>query len=199
MNAWTHILAVALLGGALNAGVAGAIARSGPDACPQPPATPVVDFGEPVPLSVPSKDGVVDLRVWVADEPEEFRRGLMFRDALGPDEGMVFLFEDDRPRSMWNKNVCIPLDMVFIAADGRITGIARHAMPFSERLIHSPGPAPYVLELAGGRAKELGLLPGDRIDVEAIRTAWEARQDTASGGALTQGAPTAFAPATTPQ
>lgn len=131
--------------------------------CPAPPANDVVDFGPKQQLVLETESGSVSVSVELADEPLEHARGLMFRPALGPKEGMLFDFGDDTPHSMWMKNTCVSLDIVFLKADGRVSGVARHVPPFSERTTPSPGPVRGVLELAAGQAEAFGLLPGDRV------------------------------------
>lgn len=93
----------------------------------------------------------------------ERAKGLMFRQSMPPDQGMLFDFKVDAPVSMWMKNTYIPLDMLFITADGKIARIERRTEPHSERTISSGGPVRAVLELNGGSADLLGLKPGDHI------------------------------------
>ena len=107
--------------------------------------------------------GVRHFQVEIADTDAARERGLMFRKRLGPDRGMLFDFKIPQPVSFWMKNTLIPLDMVFISADGRVISIARNAPPLSETPIPSGGDVLGVLELRGGRAQEIGLEPGDRI------------------------------------
>lgn len=90
-------------------------------------------------------------------------RGLMFRQSMPQDQGMLFDFEHEQMVSMWMKNTYIPLDMVFIASDGRIHRIEHRAEPESERTISSGAPVRSVLELNGGVAARLGLRAGDRV------------------------------------
>jgi uncharacterized membrane protein (UPF0127 family) len=90
-------------------------------------------------------------------------QGLMFRRALAPDAGMLFLYEDDHEIQMWMKNTLIPLDMIFIRADGTILSIAERTVPGSLATIPSQGPARAVLEVNGGTAARLGIRPGDRV------------------------------------
>ena len=101
--------------------------------------------------------------VELAAAPAQWEQGLMFRRHLDGDAGMLFDFGTVRPIAMWMKNTLIPLDMLFIAADGRIAGIAERALPQSTATISSPGPVRAVLELNGGTASRLGLRVGDRI------------------------------------
>ena len=90
-------------------------------------------------------------------------QGLMYRRDLAADAGMLFLYERDGMHSMWMRNTLIPLDMLFIARDGRIVHIAQRTVPGSLDSI-SPGvPVRGVLEVNGGTAARLGLQPGDRL------------------------------------
>jgi len=90
-------------------------------------------------------------------------RGLMFRTSLPQDDGMLFDFERDQMVSMWMKNTLIPLDMVFVLADGRIHRIESNTEPQSEKIVSSGVPVRAVLELNAGVAARLGLKPGDRL------------------------------------
>lgn len=103
----------------------------------------------------------------VADEPEEWRRGLMERSSLAPDAGMLFIFPNVEPRSFWMMNTLIPLDMLFIDQGRKIINIQENALPCLPPrqcpAYHSSAPARYVLEIAGGRARALGLQPGDVV------------------------------------
>ena len=90
-------------------------------------------------------------------------RGLMFREKLGPYEGMLFDFHQEAPVSFWMKNTLIPLDMVFIAADGTVRHVHPNAVPLSTDSIPSQFPVRAVLEINGGSARLLGIKPGDKI------------------------------------
>lgn len=96
-------------------------------------------------------------------------RGLMFRQSMPQDQGMLFDFERDQMVTMWMKNTYIPLDMVFIFADGRIHRIESRTEPESEKQISSGVPVRAVLELNAGVASRLGLRPGDRIHHSMFR------------------------------
>ncbi len=98
-----------------------------------------------------------------ADSDEKRALGLMFRERMAADAGMLFDFKADQPVAMWMRNTRIPLDMLFIARDGRIVNIRERAVPFSEDSIYSDGPVRAVLELNGGTVARLGLKPGDRV------------------------------------
>jgi uncharacterized membrane protein (UPF0127 family) len=99
----------------------------------------------------------------IAEEPEEKRLGLMFRTELPDGRGMLFPYGEPREITMWMHNTYIPLDMVFIRADGRVHRIESSAEPLSDRIIASQGPVTAVLELPGGAAERLGLKPGDLV------------------------------------
>jgi uncharacterized membrane protein (UPF0127 family) len=115
------------------------------------------------PLEIASKSGVHVFAVEMASTPEEVARGLMFRRQLPEGQGMLFDFHKEQPTSFWMKNTYIPLDMIFIRADGRILHIAENRAPLSETLVPSGGPVRAVLEVIGGTAKKLGIAPGDRV------------------------------------
>ena len=102
-------------------------------------------------------------RVEVASTPEAQERGLMFRKAMGADEGMIFPMPSGQPASFWMKNTVLPLDIIFIDLDGRISNIAANARPYDETPLYSVGAVSGVLELNGGRAAQLGIEPGDTV------------------------------------
>lgn len=89
--------------------------------------------------------------------------GLMYRNRLDPDRGMIFPFDPPRDASFWMRNTLIPLDMIFVRADGSIANIEANTVPYSEEPVTSAGPVAAVLELAGGRSAELGIKPGDKV------------------------------------
>ncbi len=102
-------------------------------------------------------------KVWMATTDERREQGLMYVHHLEADRGMLFVFEAPQLLNFWMKNTRIPLDLLFIAADGRVTRIAENAEPESLATISSMGASLGVLELAGGTAAHLGLRPGVRI------------------------------------
>ncbi len=101
--------------------------------------------------------------VEMATTTAQMEQGLMYRTSLAQNGGMLFDFGRVQTVSMWMKNTLIPLDMLFIAADGRITGIAERTAPESLAIIGSPSPVRAVLEINGGTAHRLGLHIGDRV------------------------------------
>ena len=116
-----------------------------------------------VPLEIRSGSRTHHFTVEVARTEDEQAQGLMFRRALADDGGMIFPFPAPRPASFWMRNTLIPLDMLFIRADGTIARIAADTIPHSEEPVHSGEPVIAVLELRGGRSAELGLSEGDRV------------------------------------
>jgi len=115
------------------------------------------------PLEIATKTGVQVFGVEMAVTPEEQAKGLMYRRELPEKQGMLFDFHREQPTSFWMKNTYIPLDMIFIRADGRILRIAENTKPLSEDLVPSGGPVRAVLEVIGGTAKKLGIARGDRV------------------------------------
>jgi uncharacterized membrane protein (UPF0127 family) len=115
------------------------------------------------PLAIVTSGGVRHFKVEVADTDATRESGLMFRKRLAPDRGMLFDFHTPQAVTFWMKNTLIPLDMIFIGKDGHVVSIARNAAPMSEALIPSGGPIVGVLELRGGRAREIGVKPGDEV------------------------------------
>jgi uncharacterized membrane protein (UPF0127 family) len=96
-------------------------------------------------------------RVEVARSADEQAQGLMFRTSLPADGGMLFPFPKPKIASFWMKNTLIPLDMIFVRADGSIDRIAENTIPESLEPVVSGGDVAAVLELAGGTAARLGL------------------------------------------
>ncbi|WP_262691314.1 DUF192 domain-containing protein [Kordiimonas aestuarii] len=112
--------------------------------------------------------------VELALNDQERARGLMYREELEADKGMLFIFDDSAPRSFWMRNTYIPLDIIFIRADGRILNIVREARPRTDTPRQSVGRAIAVLEIAGGRAAELAINAGDYVRHPLI-DGWQAR------------------------
>jgi uncharacterized membrane protein (UPF0127 family) len=117
-----------------------------------------------VPLTVIHDGTRHAFRVEVAQSEAEQEKGLMFRTSMGADEGMIFPRAPATPAAFWMKNTVIPLDIIFIGPDRRITNIEANAEPYSLTPRLSGGAAAAVLELNGGRAAELGIGPGDSVE-----------------------------------
>jgi len=107
--------------------------------------------------------------VEIADTREKQALGLMFRDEMPADKGMLFIFPNEAPRSFWMKNTRIPLDIMYFDKDLNMVSISADTQPC--RVSRCPSypsiaPAKYVLELNAGTASELGVGPGDRLTIE---------------------------------
>ena len=103
------------------------------------------------------------LEVELALTARQHAQGLMYRRSLAEDGGMLFLYSGAGTVSMWMKNTAIPLDMLFIAPDGRIVDIVERTVPYSLETVSSRVPASAVLEVNGGTVTRLGIQPGDRV------------------------------------
>jgi uncharacterized membrane protein (UPF0127 family) len=103
------------------------------------------------------------LSIELASSPDQLTQGLMYRRNLAADAGMLFDFGMVKPVSMWMRNTLIPLDMLFLAADGRVVGIHQRAVPGSLEVISAPEPVRGVLEVNGGTVQRLGLAVGDQV------------------------------------
>ena len=106
--------------------------------------------------------------VELAETSEKQALGLMFREELADDHGMLFIFSHENIRRFWMKNCRIPLDIFYFDADLKLVSVAENARPCKTRncpTYPSEGPAKYVLELNAGKAAELGVLPGDRLEL----------------------------------
>ena len=100
-----------------------------------------------------------------AIEAEERRCGLMFREEMAADHGMVFDFQEEQPVSFWMRNTLISLDMVFIRDNGEVLNVAENMTPLSLESVPADGPVRYVLEVVAGTAERLGLAAGDTVDL----------------------------------
>jgi uncharacterized membrane protein (UPF0127 family) len=106
----------------------------------------------------------------VADEAEERRVGLMFREDLGANEGMLFVFPESAWRGFWMRDTPSELDIIFLNEGRQVMNIER-GVPFSERSVRSAGRAKYVIEIPQGRSVEVGLRRRDIValpEVEAV-------------------------------
>ena len=114
-------------------------------------------------LTIRSQHHVWHFTVWVADTPSRQVQGLMFVRDLPAHQGMIFPMRPARIAQFWMANTYIPLDMLFVAPDGRIEKIAANATPFSLKTISSGSPVEAVIEIQGGLARKLGVEVGARI------------------------------------
>ena len=107
----------------------------------------------------------VTVNVELAIDPDEMARGLMFRDHIAAGWGMLFIYPSSGRHSFWMKNTYIPLDLIFVAPDGRIVNIIENARPLSLAPLASTAPVTAVLEVAGGTAARLGIRPGHGLKI----------------------------------
>ena len=119
-------------------------------------------------LRIDTRSGEGFFRVEVADTPDAMSQGLMWRTRLPENHGMLFVYDSPRHASFWMKNTLISLDILFIAADGRIHRIAYDTEPLSLESIPSGVPVRAVLEIAAGVADKVGVRPGDRVHHPAL-------------------------------
>lgn len=117
-----------------------------------------------------TEKGHFDVKVEIADSPEEMKRGLMFRESLEEGEGMFFIYSNEARLSFWMKNTLIPLDMIFISRDLKVKRIQYEAQPCpSDQTLcptySSEERVKYVLEVPGGYSKKIGLNPGDSVQL----------------------------------
>lgn len=117
---------------------------------------------------VEAKDGAIPLKVEVARNDPERSYGLMFKKELPADQGMVFVFQDNREHTFWMRNTFIPLDMIFIGEDRKVVGVYENAEPFSLARMSVGQPSRYVLEVNAGWARSHGVGPGTQIRFEGV-------------------------------
>ncbi|MFS2326922.1 MULTISPECIES: DUF192 domain-containing protein [Brucella] len=120
------------------------------------------------PLTFVTSGGKASFALEIADTDEARMRGLMWRTDFPKDRAMLFVFGQMRDVMMWMQNTPSPLDMVFLDDTGHVSAIHENAVPFSEDIISSQGPAAYVVELLAGTVKRTGIKRGDRAIHKAI-------------------------------
>jgi uncharacterized protein len=127
-------------------------------------AMPLAACSDEGKLVLHTETGDYTFNVDVVDTPESRAKGLMFVQELADDAGMLFDFKEEREVSFWMRNTFIPLDMIFVGADGLVKTIHVNARPQDPTSIPSEVPVRFVLEIPGGRSEEIGLEPGDKMD-----------------------------------
>jgi uncharacterized membrane protein (UPF0127 family) len=133
-------------------------------ACPADPDTPPkLSLGAVHFPDAPKGDaGTPEVAVEIAEKYDDRMRGLMYRKSMGPDQGMLFVFDKEQVLKFWMKNTCIPLDMVFIGADGVIVGIEENTPTLSTDTFSAYCPAEYVLEVNAGWTRKHGIKAGQK-------------------------------------
>ena len=182
---WSQIIIIALLSLALISFILTSIPGfGGGPAAPPPPPTPVNEPAPPptaeptAPATPPvfTDDGdlgiyrggkdapVTEIDVEIVADEASIIQGLMFRQEMAADQGMLFIMPDERPQSFWMKNTLIPLDIIYANAQKEIVSIKRNTTPLSETPVLSDAPAAYVLEVNAGFAARHGLQVGDVLE-----------------------------------
>ncbi|MGI0488453.1 DUF192 domain-containing protein [Pantanalinema rosaneae CENA516] len=165
------ILVMALVGCSSLPGTAVSSDREVPVAQDPAAVSPVTDpLTQELPISAQVKVGERVIQLEVAQTPQQQQIGLMNRTQLPDDRGMLFPFDPPRPIAFWMKNTLIPLDMIFLR-NGQVAHIARNAAPCKADpcpTYGTPIEIDQVIELRGGRAAELGIKPGDRLEVQPL-------------------------------
>lgn len=141
------------------------------DPAPEPAdAPPPMTFRETA-LVIETRSGAHPFTVEVAETPEQRERGLMFRETMAADRGMIFDYHRDVAISMWMKNTILPLDMVFISVDGTVFDVVKGAVPYSLDIIESGGMVRAVLEVNAGIVDRLDIRRGDKVRHEIFGNA----------------------------
>lgn len=149
-------------------GLAPALRRAGSVLIMLVVAAPLAACSDEGKLLLHTASGDYGFTVEVVDTPETRAEGLMFRQELADDAGMLFDFKEERPVSFWMRNTFIPLDMIFVGADGVVKTIHVNARPQDPTSIPSRVPVQFVLEIPGGRSVEIGLKPGDTMEHDRV-------------------------------
>lgn len=150
------IVSSLLLAGLFSPALAQSFDPTAPDA--------VVEYGGPEPLVIDLGEGeTTAFTIELANAPESRQRGMMHRETMADDFGMLFDFENERIVTIWMENTIVSLDIVYIRSDGTIAKIITGAVPFSRRQLHSDVPVLAVLEIKAGQAAARGIQPGDVV------------------------------------
>ena len=157
--------------------LAALLAACGQPAPEQTPAEPAeetinIPFRKDGTLTL-SRDGQTyrTLDIEIADTDSTRTRGMMQRESLPKDSGMLFIFEREEEQGFWMANTPLALDLIFVRADGRILSVAKYIQPMRTETVPSNGRAMYVLEVEAGYSDSIGIIEGDVMSFE--RTAQE--------------------------
>jgi uncharacterized membrane protein (UPF0127 family) len=165
------LAAVILVAGAVAAGPGCRNGRPGGDQAP--PSSVAAAAGSPG-ATTPAvilhgrEARTIVVHVELASTEPERARGLMYRNHLEPDAGMLFLFPEPAPLAFWMKNTLIPLDMLFLDHDRRVVGIVENAAPETETPRRVAGQSQYVLEVGGGLSRQWGIEPGSTVEFRGL-------------------------------
>lgn len=116
-------------------------------------------------VQLPGGKEIGPFRLEVVSTPSQRAKGMMFRrrDQVREDQGMLFIFPEERPQKFWMKNTFIPLDMIFVNSELKVVGIVHEAVPLSLEERGVPAPAKYVIEVLGGIAQKQGISEGAQV------------------------------------
>src|SRR5690606_15193566 len=103
------------------------------------------------------------IEIEIADTPYEWETGLMYRESMEDNQGMLFIYPNTAPRSFYMKNTYIPLDIIFMSNDTTVVSIKENAVPRDETSIPSNAPARFILEINGGNAEDWNIEVGDKM------------------------------------
>lgn len=136
-----------------------------PTAAPAPeePAEPAFTHEGDLAFISATGDTITTIAVEIAETETETTTGLMFRKKMDNNQGMIFIFPDEQPRSFWMKNTYLPLDIIYISADSSIVSVQDNTTPYSIESLPSEGPARFVVEVNAGFRDKYSLKKGDRI------------------------------------
>lgn len=143
-------------------------------ACKNEPKTikqTIVNFKKEGDLTIhkiATDSSTIDLEIEIADTEYDTQTGLMYRDSMDDNQGMLFVFEDITPRSFYMKNTRMPLDIIYANENGIIVSFQKNAQPFSEESLPSILPAQYVLEINSGLSDKWNLKEGDSLAYKTI-------------------------------
>ena len=119
-------------------------------------------------VHIATKGGDVAVDVEIVSTWAKIERGLMFREHLPPDQGMLFLMPEEKEWPFWMKNTLIPLDLIFITKDMTVAGVVHDATPRTEDLRRVDTPSLYVLEVNGGYAVKHAIADGAKVSFEGV-------------------------------
>ncbi|WP_242119643.1 DUF192 domain-containing protein [Aestuariivivens sediminicola] len=115
-----------------------------------------------------SDSTTISLDIEIADNEYETQTGMMYRSGMKDSQGMLFVFDDERPRSFYMKNTRIPLDIIYISEDKKIVSFQKNAKPFDETSLPSNAPAKYVLEVNAGLSDLWSIDIGNAIEYSEL-------------------------------
>lgn len=119
-------------------------------------------------LIKPNGDTIQQIDIEIADNSYERQTGLMYRESMEDDQGMLFIYDNEAPRAFYMKNTYIPLDIIYFASDSTAVSFQKNAQPQDETSLPSGEPAQFVLELNAGLADDWNIKVGDKIDFERV-------------------------------